>query len=450
MASWNDNWSNIGYSYYGDPCPYCGGSHLGQNCASQSDVWNFCTACGCQGGHWNGCPNSYYPSQGSYYNVSNNVYEFCRCNEVEDIESMTRIMDMIRQIAEQQNMMRQIVEQQSLDALTIKRLQARMDELMANFQEKSQFDKESEFPQEDYFEEADIVSQSLLEEQAQLIKSHEFLRDGLSNMTEQLIDERTELRQEIDQFGLDMHDLHNQLNKKVEASDVLQPIFVDTGQLEERKEELQLFDQNIINDTKVDEECKIEDVKNNTILELEHIGPHSKYFSTLCLVGDMGIDPVEHMKESMDEEQSAYILKFVMSRRQNDIPHLKAKKCKMRYLLLGVSDHSPIIINTLVVKSYLPKPFRLYNELLHNKEFEQVVEEAWGQQIEGYKMKCVWMKLMRLKDRVMKLNKEMSSLDKKLDNLRKQLKNTQENLDKDPFNTELISEERELISQIVK
>ncbi|XP_070003195.1 uncharacterized protein [Nicotiana sylvestris] len=116
----------------------------------------------------------------------------------------------------------------------------------------------------------------------------------------------------------------------------------------------------------------------------------------------------------------------------------------------GASDHSPIIINTLIVKSYLPKPFRLYNVLLHNKKFEQAVKEVWGQQIEGYKMYSVWMKLRRLNDRVMKLNKEMSSLDKKLDNLRKQLKNTQENLDKDPFNTELISEEKELISQIVK
>lgn len=81
--------------------------------------------------------------------------------------------------------------------------------------------------------------------------------------------------------------------------------------------------------------CKIEDVKNNAILELDRIGPHSNYFSTLCLVGDMGIDPFEHMEESVYGEQSAYILKYVMPRRQNDIPHLKAKKCKMRYILLG-------------------------------------------------------------------------------------------------------------------
>lgn len=339
MASWNDNWSNSGYSYYDDPCPYCGGPHMWQNCASQSVVWNFCNVCGCQGGHWDGCPNSYYPSQSSYCDVSNNVYEFDRSKEVEDMESVARIMDMMRQATQQNNMMmRQIAEQQDENQKTMQRISATLMRMKAEAEEVA---KESEFQLENNFEEADIVSQSWLEEQAQLIKSHEFLRDGLSNMTEQLIEGRTELRQEIDQFGSDIHDLQTKLNEKVEASDALQPIFVDTGQLVEQKEEFQVFDQNIINAAKVDEVRKVEDVKNNVVLELERIGPHSKHFSTLCLVGDMGIDPDEHMEESIDDEQSAYILKFVMPRRQNDIPHLRAKKCKMRYLLLGSFIFTP-------------------------------------------------------------------------------------------------------------
>jgi len=131
------------------------------------------------------------------------------------------------------------------------------------------------------------------------------------------------------------------LNKKFEASDTLQPIFVDTGQLVERKKEFQPLEQNIINNAKVDEVCKSEDVKSEAILELERIGPHSNHFSTLCLVGGMRIDPFELMGKSMNGEQSAYILKFVMPRRQNDIPHLKAKKCKMRYLLLGSFIFTP-------------------------------------------------------------------------------------------------------------
>nr|XP_016481423.1 PREDICTED: uncharacterized protein LOC107802429 [Nicotiana tabacum] len=75
-----------------------------------------------------------------------------RSKEVEDMECITRIMDMIRQsVDEQQDMMRQVAEQQVLDALAIKRMQDRMDELMANFQEEPQLDEESEYPQEDNF-----------------------------------------------------------------------------------------------------------------------------------------------------------------------------------------------------------------------------------------------------------------------------------------------------------
>lgn len=61
--------------------------------------------------------------------------------------------------------------------------------------------------------------------------------------------------------------------------------------------------------------CKSEDVKSEAILGLERIGPHSNHFLMLCLVGDTRIDPFEPMDESMNGEQSAYILKFVIPRR---------------------------------------------------------------------------------------------------------------------------------------
>ncbi|KAG5610505.1 hypothetical protein H5410_021786 [Solanum commersonii] len=55
--------------------------------------------------------------------------------------------------------------------------------------------------QRESYEEAEIVSQSWLQEQTQLIKFHESIRDGLTYMTSQLIEGRVELRQEIDRFG---------------------------------------------------------------------------------------------------------------------------------------------------------------------------------------------------------------------------------------------------------
>ncbi|KAG5605106.1 hypothetical protein H5410_026598 [Solanum commersonii] len=82
-------------------------------------------------------------------------------------------------------------------------------------------------------------------------------------------------------------------------------------------------------------EYKSVNVVNNATLKLRHLGPHSKYFSTLCLDDDMKSESSELMEECIDEEQGPYILKFSSPRRQKDIPHIRAKKCKMRHLLLG-------------------------------------------------------------------------------------------------------------------
>lgn len=46
---------------------------------------------------------------------------------------------------------------------------------------------------------------------------------------------------------------------------------------------------------------------------------------------DEEIEKFEPLEDVGDVEQSVFILKFVMSRRQNDITHLKAKKCKMMF-----------------------------------------------------------------------------------------------------------------------
>jgi len=92
MVSWNENYSNDGYSYFDDPTPYCGGPHWWKNyhnipeselCAqSQSFELNICNMCGGQDGLWDGCPNSFHPSVSPYYDLSNSICEFDRSNEV--------------------------------------------------------------------------------------------------------------------------------------------------------------------------------------------------------------------------------------------------------------------------------------------------------------------------------------------------------------------------------
>ncbi|KAG5586450.1 hypothetical protein H5410_046884 [Solanum commersonii] len=144
-------------------------------------------------------------------------------------------------------------------------------------------------------------------------------------MTTQLIEGRVKLTQEIDQFGSDIHDLETHLNKKIDASEAQLPFVMDDDQLVEQKEEFQPFNYTLFLNIDVDKEYKSENVVNNAAMGLRQLESHSKHFSVIS----------ELMDECIDEEQGPYILMFFSPRRQNDIPHLRAKKCKMRHKLLG-------------------------------------------------------------------------------------------------------------------
>lgn len=53
----------------------------------------------------------------------------------------------------------------------------------------------------------------------------------------------------------------------------------------------------------------------------------------------------------------------------------------------------PIVIYSEVTLQILPRPFRLYNELLHKKDFKEIVQNSWNQSINGHTMYSVWSKL---------------------------------------------------------
>ncbi|KAG5589958.1 hypothetical protein H5410_040472 [Solanum commersonii] len=185
--------------------------------------------------------------------------------------------------------------------------------------------EEIEAQQGESYRETKIVSQYWIQGQTQLLKFQESIRDGLTHMTTQLIEERVELTQEIYQFGSDIHDLETHLNKKIEASDAQLPIVVDNDQLVEQKEEFQPFNYTLFFNIDVEKEYKSENVVKNVALELRQLEFQSKHFSVKS----------ELMDKCIDEEQDSYILKFFSPRKQNDIPHLRAKKCKLRHILLG-------------------------------------------------------------------------------------------------------------------
>lgn len=358
MASWNENYSNDGYSYFDDPCPYCGRPHWWKNCQnipgadlcaqSQSFEWNICNMCGGQDDHWDGCPNPVHPSLSPYYDLSNDVSEFDRGNEVQDMEPDAYIRNILRQVAEQQDELKK----------DMKRMRAAITRMKANMEE---LNEESEYQQTDNFEKVEILSHMSLVEQSERLEIYEAQREEITNEMRYFIEGRAKLGQEIDKFGTTIHDLEAQLNTKVDASNAqqnsnelckaenelirqikklkvesqsLENIFVDDAHVEKSTlEPCEEVDNVIFEDSCV---CKYEDVKSNTILELGRIGPHSNHFSTLCLDSKIVIKTSEPMGESKSEDESACILEFVMPKSKKYIPHLKAEKCRVKNLLLGL------------------------------------------------------------------------------------------------------------------
>ncbi|MCD9646346.1 hypothetical protein HAX54_036113 [Datura stramonium] len=115
------------------------------------------------------------------------------------------------------------------------------------------------------------------------------------------VEGRIEPRKEIDQFGSSIHDLQGLLNEKVEAFEVQFKSFVDTSECREQEKESQPLDYSLLVDVYVEEVDKSEDVNHNSVLELGHIGPHSKHFSTLYLDGNLKIEPFKPLERCVDE-----------------------------------------------------------------------------------------------------------------------------------------------------
>ncbi|KAK4372905.1 hypothetical protein RND71_008289 [Anisodus tanguticus] len=85
------------------------------------------------------------------------------------------------------------------------------------------------------------------------------------------------------------------------------------------------------------------------------------------------------------------------------------------------SDHSPIIIDTIMTHQPSHRPFKLLNVLMKQDRFEIIVKQKWAQQITGHTMFRVWNKLQAIARHAKTLNKEMSTLDVKLEGLKAKL-----------------------------
>lgn len=160
-----------------------------------------------------------------------------------------------------------------------------------------------------------VMLEQLLEDQAQRSKKLTQLEESMREQkesTERMRSQLTEMQMRIESY-VDQQSLEDEL-------------------LVEQEEDFHPFDYSIFIDDNVERVHKSENVKNNTIHELGHIRPHSHHFSTLCIDSKILIELSEPIEKSEEEEQSAYILEFIVPKSEKYIPHLGDKEKNIRHV----------------------------------------------------------------------------------------------------------------------
>ena len=70
---------------------------------------------------------------------------------------------------------------------------------------------------------------------------------------------------------------------------------------------------------------KSESVEDTVNFEVVLVGPHLKYFSTVCLDDILSVESFKIVEECEDEEQESCILDFTLDKQHKNTPHFKAE-----------------------------------------------------------------------------------------------------------------------------
>ncbi|XP_021975506.1 uncharacterized protein LOC110870633 [Helianthus annuus] len=104
------------------------------------------------------------------------------------------------------------------------------------------------------------------------------------------------------------------------------------------------------------------------------------------------------------------------------------------FLPNGISDHCPGVLKIRMAARNKPKPFKFPNFLTHKKEFMEVVNSGWAEDVMGVPMFRVVKKLKGLKHPFRLLLRNQGNLHQKVIKLKAELDKLQSALDGDPFN----------------
>jgi len=304
MASYNKNWWDGSCSYCDDPCLYCGGPHSWQNCLnfpggglcaqSQTHEWSIRDKCGFQNGHWDDCVDWSFPSPSPRYDDSIVFDENDRANELEEVEHGRK--------GEFKLMLECLLEGGNKE-------QSALEELLEN-----------------------SLQNSLALNQNQELSNAQ--NEKIMLMLETILENEEECELKFEESRIEPPPTDPMSTNDAEKNMDLESTGVNKNLVE--------------NDSSLGEE---EDVRIEK-LQNEGLKSHSKHFSTLELCSDIKIELHESVRDCEEERQQPYILQFEETKNQNDIPHMRPKKCKMKNLRLGSIINLPPL--SLVVKTLIP------------------------------------------------------------------------------------------------
>lgn len=120
------------------------------------------------------------------------------------------------------------------------------------------------------------------------------------------------------------------------------------------------------------------------------------------------------------------------------------------FLNHSISDHTPILIKFGRQRLLHPKPFRLYDSVMEDPQFKNILQQVWSQGGHGTPMQQIWHKLKEMKQQLKDLNRYMASYQQKLIQAREKLDIIQSQLRSNPGSIQLFNEEKEAILNIEK
>ena len=121
------------------------------------------------------------------------------------------------------------------------------------------------------------------------------------------------------------------------------------------------------------------------------------------------------------------------------------------FLNKGASDHSPIVVDTGVMLHTRKPPFHFFNFWAEHDSFEDLVCNAWAEQIWGSPQYSLCKKLKRLKGSLKAFNREcFSNIHSRSSLARENLSRIQKSLQSFPGNHNLLLQERHALQDLIK